>query len=147
MQNGLLREYSCEELEFADGSKDYTSGFGDIELIIPTPDEHSRESKRGDWTTNTIRFHVLKSLHFDVILDEDIVEDFNIFQNGLESMLSAATDVVSSLGTIAHLRTVAESIINAKDKVKDKVKAFTGSFLPVKPLKSSKNCFNVCSTF
>lgn len=48
MQNGLLREYSCEELEFADGSKDYTSGFGDIELIIPTPDEHSRESKRGD---------------------------------------------------------------------------------------------------
>jgi hypothetical protein len=111
LRNGLLREYSCEELELADGSREYTCGFGDLTLAIRNPDS-------GKYMTKTVRFHVLKHLHFDVILDEDIVEDFNIFQWGISSVLQLASDMAASLGPIAHLRTLEQSVANTKEKVK-----------------------------
>jgi hypothetical protein len=122
LRHGLLREYSCEELELADGSREYTSGFGDLTLAIRNPGPHG-----GKWMTRTVRFHVLKHLHFDVILDEDIVEDFNIFQRGIGSVLQLAADMAASLGPIAHLRTLEQSFANTKEKVKGWASALRSS--------------------
>ncbi|KAF2023205.1 hypothetical protein EK21DRAFT_118993 [Setomelanomma holmii] len=98
LRNGLLREYSCEELEFADGSLEYTSGFGDVTLAIRNPGTFDAK-----WTTKTVRFHVLKNLHFNV--------DFEIFRSGVGSVLQVA----ASLGPIAHLRTLEQSVPGTPD--------------------------------
>ena len=117
-RHGLLRHYSCEELELADGSWEYTSGFGDLELSIRRPRAYEGSDKQNDWTTKTVQFHVLQNLHFDVILDEGIIEDFKIFHRGFANVLSAATSILPSLGPIAHLGKLERSIIDAKGRVK-----------------------------
>lgn len=131
MQHGLLHEYSSEELELADGSLVYTSGFADTKLSIRTP--HDDRYERSSWTTKTVRFHVLKHLQFDVILDGDIVDDFKIFQNGIGAIISAATNIIPSLATIIRLRTVEKSIKESPEKIK----GWALSLLPTTMKKSS----------
>lgn len=112
VRNGLLREYGCEELELADGSRISTSGYGDLEFAVRTPSSFSK------LRTKMVRFHVVKSLQFDVILDEDIVEDFKIFRNGLATMVSTAFGTLASLGPISHLGPAEQSMTTTKDKIK-----------------------------
>ncbi|EUC51059.1 hypothetical protein COCMIDRAFT_281 [Bipolaris oryzae ATCC 44560] len=113
LRHGLLYEYSCEELELADGSLEHTSGFVDLVLAIQDPGSHDRK-----WTEKKVRFHVLESLRFEVLLDEAIVEDFKIFQRGIAFMLQLTSNITASLASIAHLRTIDQSVANGKEKLK-----------------------------
>jgi hypothetical protein len=139
MRLGFLREYSCEELELADGSLEYTSGFVDIQLSIRTPQNDGY--KRDNWTTKTVRFHVLENLHLDVILDEVIVDDFEIFQNGIGAIVLATTNITPSLATIIHLRTVEQSI----SKTPEKIRGWASSLLSITKEKSSTFSFSMFS--
>lgn len=112
-KHGLLQEYSCEVLELADGSLEYTSGFADVKLAIRVPGSYGK-------TTKTVRIHVLKNLQFDVLLDEDIVNDFNIFRNGL-SLISSATSELASLAPIVWLGSAERKVAKAAESMKKSV--------------------------
>jgi hypothetical protein len=75
MRHGPPQYSGCEELELADGSREYTSGFGDVKIVVRIRNTGTKE----DWVAKTVRFHVLMNLHFDVILDEEMVENFDAF--------------------------------------------------------------------
>ncbi|KAH6629702.1 hypothetical protein C7974DRAFT_395038 [Boeremia exigua] len=111
-KNGLLRRYRCEELQLADGSIEHTSGFADVEISVQNPSSLST-------TTRIVRLHVLKSLCVDVILDEDIVDDLEIFQSGIGTVLSAAPNVTALFAPIIHLRTLEKGILRGTEKIKD----------------------------
>jgi predicted aspartyl protease len=130
MRYGLLQYPGCEELELADGSREYTSGFGDVKLAVKIRDAGTKE----DWITKTVRFHVLNNLHLDVILDEEMVEDFDIFRSGMNSVMSVATGFMPSLGTIFHLGSVEKAILCNYDKLKMRLSSLWSS----KPDASSK---------
>lgn len=112
-QHGLLQEYSCEELELADGSVEYTSGFADVRVTVRDPDNWGLKTSR------TVRVHVLKHLHVKVLLDEDTVEDFRIFQDGLSQVFAAATQSIGMLAPIVHLRSVEQAVARMTERVKD----------------------------
>jgi hypothetical protein len=126
MDHGLLKEYSCEEPELADGSKVYTSGHGDVafSLCNKRDDTFGTNNSRN---RKTVRFHVLDDLNVDVLLDEGIVEDFGIFRYSLSSIVSVAAGVVPGLGTIFHLGSVEGTILSTKDTLKERFSSFLSS--------------------
>lgn len=107
---GLLNYYGCEELELADGSREYTSGYADVEVAVRIPGS-SRKLKK------TVRFHVLKHLQFDVILDEHMVEDFGVFKNGLNKISFVAHEL-ASLSPIVWLGSTERKVAKAVEDVK-----------------------------
>jgi predicted aspartyl protease len=129
MRHGLLQEHGCEELELADGSREYTIGFGDVQLDIDT--RYNRTTNiclwGNHWIEKAVRFHVLEHLHVDVLLDEGIVERFGIFRRGLSSIESDAAGVMPGLGTIFHLGSVEEAMLSTKDKLKKKLSLMRSS--------------------
>jgi hypothetical protein len=110
----LIQGQSCEELELADGSRVFTDGFGDIHLTI-------QAGTQGNWVTKTVRFHVLENLRLNVILGEEIVEDFGIFRNGMSSVKAITAGVIPGLCPIFHLSTVEKVMLSATDKLKEKL--------------------------
>lgn len=125
-KHGLLQKYSCEELDLADGTIVHTSGFSDVKFTVkpsekpPVPYELAGHimSRFPKPIFRKVRAHVLKSFQFDMILDEDIVDDFKIFQSGVSTLLSALADSVASLATIVHLKSTEQNIAQAAGKVK-----------------------------
>lgn len=115
-RHGLLREYSCEVLELADGSLEYTSGFADVVVQVKDRTIFGKET----FTKKMVRFHVLKHLQFDVLLDEDAANQFDIFRKGLVT-LASKTSGLASLAPIVWLgsaeRKVAKTVENIKDRV------------------------------
>jgi hypothetical protein len=116
--NGFRYELGCEELELADGSKEYTTGFGNVELSIWKARLEKDPGRAGSWVTRTVKFHVLDTLVPDVVLDEDIIEDYKIFQEGLAFFMTNRDGEIAGLGPIAHLRTSEKSAVIVKDKLK-----------------------------
>jgi predicted aspartyl protease len=117
MRYGLLQNYSCEELELADGSREYTSGFGDVKLAIRTCETSEKQS----WISKTVRFHVLERLCFDLILDEETVESFDIFRRDMSSVKLIAAGIMPSLGTIVHIGSVEKAMLSTKDNLKERL--------------------------
>jgi hypothetical protein len=116
---GLLQEYSCEELELADGTIVHTSGSSDVKFTVKTSEKSSNYNRRSVKPMyRKVRVHVLKSLHFDMILDEDIVDDFKIFEDGVSTLLSALADGIESLATIVHLGSTEQNIVHTAEKLK-----------------------------
>lgn len=132
MRHGLVRDNGYEEIEFADGSREYTSGFGDFELTIER--SSACPSTSAEWRKKIVRFHVLDSLRFNVILDEDVVDDFNIFQEGLAVVLPTPTNSLPSLGPIVRLEPFERSVVDTKVKIRN----WASSFLPTKTNKPGK---------
>jgi hypothetical protein len=123
MKHGLLRDYSCEELELADGSLEYTSGFADVTVRVPNRHINAFDRKFGDtYKTKRVRFHVLKNLQFDVILDEETIDDLGIFEDGLATIMAAASSIMPSLSTIIHLRSVEASLAQTSERVGKRTK-------------------------
>ena len=122
MKYDLLREYGCEVLELADGSLEYTSGFADLAVHVSKSEAHpqSPEFKK-------VRFHVLSNLQFDVILDEETIDDLSIFQDGVAKILAATSSIVPSLSPIIHLQSIEDSLIQASDTLGGKSKALRTS--------------------
>ena len=109
----LLYEPGCEELELADGSLEYTSGFADVIIRILATNS---------WETKVIRLHIWEALQLDVILDEETVEDLRLFQDDFATIISAASYIVPSLSPIIHLGSVEASFMQAGDKLREKTK-------------------------
>ncbi|KAI4679075.1 uncharacterized protein J4E88_006367 [Alternaria novae-zelandiae] len=124
MKHGLLRDYSCEELELADGSLEYTSGHADVTVRVLTKEDVYCGNP---WKTKKVRFHVLKNLQFDVILDEETIDDLSIFENGVAKIVAAASSIVPSISTIIHLGSVEASLTQASDTLGEKTKALCTS--------------------
>ncbi|KAL1606262.1 hypothetical protein SLS60_003664 [Paraconiothyrium brasiliense] len=104
----LVIEENCEELMLADGSIDHTTGFTDVNF----------RPKR-DWQSKTVRFHVLTGLQFDILLDEDLVNDFDVFRNKACSLVNGMREMIPSLAPVIHLGSKLErAVANAGDKMK-----------------------------
>ena len=116
-------QHSCEELELADGSLVYTSGFADLMIHALDLNGWGKGTK-----TKTVRFHILENLQFDVLLDEGIIDELNIFQDGLATIMSAASGIMPSLAPIVHLRSLEASLAKASDRLSEKAKELYASF-------------------
>ncbi|KAF2649672.1 hypothetical protein K491DRAFT_783180 [Lophiostoma macrostomum CBS 122681] len=115
MRHGLLKGYSCEEIMLADGSIVYTSGHSDVEFFVPPFGTESWKLAE----RKLVRFHVLKNLQFDVILDEELVENFRVFQQGAHALISGGTRAMSSIATIIRMGSVEKAIHTMTERVKD----------------------------
>jgi hypothetical protein len=114
--HGLKLLPGCEKLMFADESVGYTQGCVDVLLTLPS----DQVIGRIPW--QKVRFHVLENCSFDFIFDEDLVEDYGIFQATCNS-LEICTDVdADSIVPIIHLGPVESAIAKARDKIKALVK-------------------------
>jgi hypothetical protein len=123
MKHGLLRNYSCEELELADGSLKYTSGFADVTVRVSNDRILPLGTKFWEIPrTKRVRFHVLKSLRFDLILDEETIDDLGIFVDGLATIMATASSIMPSLSTIIHLRSVEASLAQTSERVGKRTK-------------------------
>ncbi|KAI4691072.1 uncharacterized protein J4E84_003362 [Alternaria hordeiaustralica] len=135
-KRGFIIREGCEELELADGSLEYTSGFAYARISVL---DHSHWEKRStsisaskwkakpglrpDW----FRFHVLECLQLDVLLDERTSDVLDVFKNGFIEFMSDAPDVVPSISPIIHLGSVEASLARASDKVSKKTKELSSS--------------------
>jgi len=116
-------KHSCEELELADGSLVYTSGFADLMIHVLDLNGWGKGTK-----TKVVRFHILENLQFDVLLDEGVIDELNIFQDGLATIMSAASGIMPSLAPIVHLRSLEASLAQASDRLIEKAKELNASF-------------------
>ncbi|KAI4928751.1 hypothetical protein J4E85_005371 [Alternaria conjuncta] len=130
-ERGFSISQGCEELELADGSLEYTSGFADLDIRVLNPDDWEKcPRSKSKWKLNPIseiestmiRFHVLEGLQFDVILDEEATDILNIFQGGFATILSAASSFISGICPIIHLRSVEASLAKAKERMGERTK-------------------------
>jgi len=116
-------KHSCEELELADGSLVYTSGFADLMIHVLDLNGWGKGTK-----TKVVRFHILENLQFDVLLDEGVIDELNIFQDGLATIMSAASGIMPSLAPIVHLRSLEASLAKASDRSIEEAKELYASF-------------------
>jgi hypothetical protein len=122
-RNNLVVENGCEELMLADGSIDYTKGFSDVAFSLK-----SSWMQTSGWDKNTVRFHVLDNLQFDVLLDEDIVEVFELFKDRAYSFIDGMLEIIPSIAAIVHLgRRLEEGIFDARQKVRGWTKGLRAS--------------------
>jgi hypothetical protein len=118
--NGLRRrEYGCEEIMLADGSIVYTSGCADVFFSVSKSASHL---KKRDVEWGRIRFHVLDNLHFDALLDEDLVDQFDVFGRNAQALISTDQPLIPILSPIIHLRSVERTISQGVKKAKVLVK-------------------------
>ncbi|KAI4663449.1 uncharacterized protein J4E78_003863 [Alternaria triticimaculans] len=124
-KRGLSIREGCEELELADGSLEYTSGFAYARISVLDRSHWEKRSTsisaskwkakpglRPEW----IRFHVLECLQLDVLLDERTSDALDVFKNGFVEFMLDAPDVVPSISPIIHLGSVEASLARASDK-------------------------------
>jgi hypothetical protein len=108
LRYNMVLNASCEELMLADGTLDYTSGFADVRF---KPLVYMKSRK--------VRFHVLESLQFEVLLDEDLVEDYALFLNNSHPLVYCMTETIPSIAPIIHLGSKFErGIANVGDKMR-----------------------------
>lgn len=124
LKHGLLRKYGCEKLMLADGSIEYTSGFADIEVKVV-----SKPGKQGTSGSQKVRFHVLKNLQFNVILDEQLVSDFRLFDGTTTSLVARASQALPCLAPIIRLGRIEDSALTASEKTSGKIKEWTKELL------------------
>ncbi|KAI4951223.1 hypothetical protein J4E91_003930 [Alternaria rosae] len=135
-KRGFVIREGCEELELADGSLEYTSGFAYARISVLDRSHWEKRSTsisasrwkakpglRPDW----IPLHVLECLQLDVLLDERTSDVLDVFQNGFVKFVSDAPDVVPSISPIIHLGSVEASLARASDKVSKKTKELSSS--------------------
>ena len=135
-RRGFIIRDGSEELELADGSLEYTSGFAYARISVLDRSHWEQRSTsisaskwrakpglRPDW----IRFHVLECLQLDVLLDERTSDVLDVFKNGFVEFMSDAPDVVPSISPIIHLGSVEASLARASDKVSKKTKEWSSS--------------------
>ncbi|KAI4642285.1 hypothetical protein J4E93_007431 [Alternaria ventricosa] len=130
-------EYGCEELMLADGSLEYTRAYADVTIGVYKSKISMANTRllpprkyMTHWKTKRVRFYILESLQFDVILDEATVDDLSIFEHGLATIMSAASSTVPSLSPVIHLRSVEASIAQASVTLREKTKAAASSIVP-----------------
>jgi hypothetical protein len=130
-KRGFTISQGCEELELADGSLEYTSGFADLNIGVLDPDDWKRKvGSKSKWRlkpglktkSRVIRFHVLEGLKFDVILDEEATDSLNVFKDGLATFLSAASNMIPGICPIIHLRSVEASLAQASESAGKRAK-------------------------
>ena len=132
-QRGFQILDGCEELELADGSLEYTSGFADVEICVLNSalwETKSASASTRRWRLksgtkvkiNKIRFHVLESLRINVLLDEENSDILDVFQDGIARFMSAAPSVLPSISPIIRLGSVEAAITRATDKMNEKTK-------------------------
>jgi len=134
LKHGLLREYGCEKLMLADGSIDYTSGYADIEVKVV-----KKPGKKGVFGSQKVRFHILKNLQFDVVLDEQLVADFQIFQRSTTFLFTSVTEAMPWLAPIIRLGSMEEAVLNTSEKINGKIREWTRSLLSSKEGKKPRN--------
>lgn len=104
----------------ADGTFEHTSGSVDILLTLP----EYLDSGRVPW--QKIRFHILENLKIDLILDEELVNDFDLFQGTSISLINDRDGTTPSLAPIIHLGPIEIAV----SKVVEKAKRRTRTLLP-----------------
>jgi hypothetical protein len=122
----LTPQPGCEELMLADGSFEHTTGFVEVLLTLLI-----EEPVRAPWTK--IRFHILETCTFDLILDEELVSDFAVFEGDSFSLVEAREEEVATLAPIIHLGPVEKAV----DKVATKAKDWTRSLLSAGGMKKT----------
>lgn len=112
-QRRFSLQSGCEELMFADGTKGYTTGCVDLDFRLGHVEDGDALS-----LSKRVRFHVLRNLQFDVLLDEDLVNDFKVFQEGSSELVSNIRELIPSLAPIIHLSSIEKAISNGGRRLK-----------------------------
>lgn len=126
MKHGLHSKYGREELMLADGSLEYTSGYTEVEFKLPRRPDQSYEAWRA-LKAKKIRFHILKNLQFDVLLDEDMIDQFQIFQKGAHALVSRLSEITPCLAPIIHLSKAERKAVESFSAFKNKLKRWTSA--------------------
>lgn len=96
---------------FADGSTGYAHGYADVPLAVLS--NFSKSSP-----TVPVRLHVLKDLKYDVLLDETIVDYFEIFKENTTALLSKIKEGLPAIATVIRLSGVEKRLLDAKEALK-----------------------------
>jgi hypothetical protein len=110
----LPRYSACEKIMLADGSIDYTDGVLEGSLTFDGIESHK------------VQLHILKNLQFDVLLDEDILDQFDVFRRHSDNFLARMIGWLPILAPIIRLGTVENALASFKEQV-SAVKEFFSS--------------------
>ncbi|KAJ4356757.1 uncharacterized protein N0V89_004793 [Didymosphaeria variabile] len=107
-RKNLVVKKRCEELMLADCSIVHTLGFTDVNCQLMNL-----------WPPKTVRLHVFAGLQYDILLDEDLVNDFDLFRKRSYSLVNGMREISPGIAPVIHLGSKLErGLANAGDKMK-----------------------------
>ncbi|KAF2666788.1 hypothetical protein BT63DRAFT_457743 [Microthyrium microscopicum] len=107
---GIYSPHGVEEIQFADGSIGYTSGTANVTISM----EHESGNSSIDLRTT---FHIFEDLSMNVLLDEYLVDQLEIFQLKAHRFLAGIERLFESLCPVIWLRSVEKTILDIPDRL------------------------------
>ncbi|KAH7069859.1 hypothetical protein BKA63DRAFT_89856 [Paraphoma chrysanthemicola] len=101
----ILTSPGCKKIMFADGSVGVTEGYIDAQLTLL--------GKAG--SAKSTRFHVLRNCQFDIIMNQELVEEFAIFSGPRNSLVYGIEGSIPSPAPIIHMGTFETAFAKALD--------------------------------